>query len=514
MPPTFERRFIDPKAAEVAAALAEAVKQVNNRMQKGLLHVDAAELKTAVRACLSKPEGVRRWVDEASRGAFLRGAGRISLAGLAWWTDPLRRRHVAVVGRRTEHNNLLKTLFGPRDEERPALWLLYPERLFLRTRGRKCELLAVCACGAAGTPAALGWRGQRCGPCHDREEEGLSPVVAFPHPGMLAAHPAAVLAVGFSPDGATLVSASPDWLARWGETDPGCVLFSDSGSLEEKKRASVSFPHADDGRPGGRIPLACAGGRVVVGIYGGMEVRDAVGEPLAEYDVDAWDEAPACAALSADGNTLALALTEGAVYLYDLRALSGPKRPARLKATQTRTLEASGLAFAPDGKTLAVGAGADGVHLIPVGGKRGRQLPVPPEQSVRPVAFDPGGSRLAAGTAPTDGGEEGASGPREGGERVLLWELSAKDPRPTPLQGHAGAVYAVAFSPDGKFVVSTGADRTVKFWDLSAGKEAAALEWHVAPINALVFSPDGQTLATASDDGTVKLWPWRLLLEA
>jgi WD40 repeat protein len=82
------------------------------------------------------------------------------------------------------------------------------------------------------------------------------------------------------------------------------------------------------------------------------------------------------------------------------------------------------------------------------------------------------------------------------------------------LQSHAGGVTAVAFSPEGKYVVSTGFDRAVRFWDLAAGREAAALEWHVAAINTLAFSPDGRTLATGSDDGTVRLWPWRLLLEA
>lgn len=74
------------------------------------------------------------------------------------------------------------------------------------------------------------------------------------------------------------------------------------------------------------------------------------------------------------------------------------------------------------------------------------------------------------------------------------------------LSGHAGAVLAVAVSPDGKTLVSGGADSTIRVWDPASGALRRALINHGDRVNALAWSPDGRHLASASRDRTLRFW--------
>ena len=71
----------------------------------------------------------------------------------------------------------------------------------------------------------------------------------------------------------------------------------------------------------------------------------------------------------------------------------------------------------------------------------------------------------------------------------------------------AGAeTFAVAFSPDGRHLVTGGSSRTVQVWDARTGHEVGTLGTHDREIRGLAVSRDGRHLASASADGTVKLW--------
>jgi WD40 repeat protein len=81
------------------------------------------------------------------------------------------------------------------------------------------------------------------------------------------------------------------------------------------------------------------------------------------------------------------------------------------------------------------------------------------------------------------------------------------------LMGHTEDVNDVIFSPDGKLLVSSSKDRTIRLWQLRQSNLAlyicspsATLTGHNDSVGKIIFSPDGQILASCSRDSIIKLW--------
>jgi hypothetical protein len=99
--------------------------------------------------------------------------------GAAWWSDLFGRKHWLIQAESDRDPQGIGRLATPEggsgliDDVHPLEWIAPP--LAVGYRGEPPQLVVVCRCGFAGTPESLAWVGTTCGPCFDREQDGLPP---------------------------------------------------------------------------------------------------------------------------------------------------------------------------------------------------------------------------------------------------------------------------------------------------------------------------------------------------
>ncbi|OCH85338.1 hypothetical protein OBBRIDRAFT_321306 [Obba rivulosa] len=131
--------------------------------------------------------------------------------------------------------------------------------------------------------------------------------------------------------------------------------------------------------------------------------------------------------------------------------------------------------------------------------QRGRLQDWPAEQtvirghdsSVFCVAFSPDGKRVISGSED---------------RTIRIWDAETGRTMTGPFNGHRDRVCSVACSPDGKRVVSGSSDKTIRIWDAETGRTVVGpLNGHEGSTTSVAFSPDGKRVVSGSFDKTIRI---------
>jgi serine/threonine protein kinase/Flp pilus assembly protein TadD/thioredoxin-related protein len=88
---------------------------------------------------------------------------------------------------------------------------------------------------------------------------------------------------------------------------------------------------------------------------------------------------------------------------------------------------------------------------------------------------------------------------------VRLWDADTGQEL-RRLEGHKGLVPALAFSADGRQILTGGSDQTIRLWDVATAKELRQFKGHTGSVRSVAFAPQGRVFLSAGRDKTARLW--------
>ncbi|HWO27042.1 MAG TPA: protein kinase [Kofleriaceae bacterium] len=291
---------------------------------------------------------------------------------------------------------------------------------------------------------------------------------------ILGRHDAEIRSASLDPAGRRLVTAGHDGAAKIFHLD-GARPTIELRSHEERELYTALF--SPDGRrvvTGGaddtaRIWDADGAGmlRVLEGNYGWL------------YGMT----------FSPDGRWLATGSRDGEIRISPV---DGPGATKVLERRSGHPLSVHALIFSPRGdRIVAEASGREGntVLLLRPGGGRRRMLGSPRSDGRIVLARSPDG-RIATG-------EQDGS--------IQVWSEDGEGPLPI-LRGHSAEIHSLAWTRDGRYLLSASFDGSARIWDLERPDEPKILRGHEDWVLGAAFDSDERRVVTASADGTARVW--------
>jgi WD40 repeat protein/serine/threonine protein kinase len=295
-------------------------------------------------------------------------------------------------------------------------------------------------------------------------------------PIRLTGHTGGVWSVVYSPDGKTLASAGDDGqIILWDVASQ--TALKTLGTFDTSVFALAFSPD------GGRLASAHGDNQIRIWDLGTGEVSQTL---LGHTD---W---VFTVAFSPDGKSLASGGRDAAIMLWDLSTNS------EITPLQTITGHANwvlDVAYSPDGTVLASGGADNTLRLWDAQTGESLGQPITDHTDwVRSIAYSRDGSLMATGSRD---------------DLIIIRDPATGQRLPDlpPLKGHSEEVYEVAFSPDGVHLVSGDEIGKVLVWDITQRQPLShPLTGHQGWVYSLVYSPNGTRLFSASSDATALLW--------
>lgn len=197
----------------------------------------------------------------------------------------------------------------------------------------------------------------------------------------------------------------------------------------------------------------------------------------------------------ADSRRVVVAASNGEIKVFDVLA-DDPRKAVRNLASEAGIKD-----IAISGKNLVAAGGDDGRIRVWKLDEAESKAVIRIESGTKPlraVACD-GASRMVAAA-----GDDGV---------VYVCDLAKPDAKPIALAGSGNVVQTLRFSPDARWLASSGNDSDVRLWPMPRSLEAggaemvpAVLSGHGDAVRDMVFSGDGKQVATAGSDAIVRVW--------
>ena len=309
--------------------------------------------------------------------------------------------------------------------------------------------------------------------------------------GPLGKHSESVTSVAFSQDGKRLVSGSSDRTVRVWNAETGDVLLD---PLRGHTAGVRSVVFSQDGKR-----IASSSEDRTIRVWS-ADTGDCILGPLQGHS--GWIYS---ITFSSDGRRILSGSSDATIRVWD-----GETGAVVLGPLKGHKNQVYSVALSPNGKVIASGSIDETIRLwdAETGAAILGPLEEPPTHDtqakdtagvsmsghswdVRCLAFSPNGKQMISGANDCN---------------ILVWNTETWEVE-LALTGHTLGITALAFSRDGQRIISGASDSSIRVWDATTGALILGpLEGHMDTVTSVTFSGDDKHIVSASADGTIRVW--------